>query len=43
MKWLNDKYNVNNFGISIQEQDILSVFNKDKIVYLTGDADEELV
>ncbi len=39
MKFLNEKYNIDNFGITIIENDLIDSFEKDKIVYLTGDAE----
>ena len=34
------KYNVDKWGISIHEESIMEVFNPQKLVYLTGDAEE---
>lgn len=39
MKFLNDKYNIDNFGITIIEKDFIDSFEREKIVYLTGDAE----
>lgn len=39
MKYMNQKYQIGNFGINVIEQHFIDAFNKDKLVYLTGDAD----
>ena len=36
------KYNADKWGISIHEESLLDVFQKEKLVYLTGDAEQQI-
>ena len=39
-KFISEKYSADNWGITLKEENILDLFPLERIVYLTGDAEE---